>query len=247
MTIFALSDPHFSFKRDVGLFETIDPERDIHKPMELFGWERHYEKIRDQWIATVQSEDTVLIPGDISWALRISDAMPDFNYIDQLPGKKVLSPGNHCYYAQTKSKVRKALPSSMKWIDGDYTLVGEHVVVATRGWNLPGDRFFDQEKDQKIYLRQVGRLAMALSTARKDHPAKPIIAMLHYPPLTKQTKDSGFFQLLKEYQVDLCIYGHLHGKAAQDAVQGLFDGVQLQLVACDYLQFAPMDCTRWIS
>lgn len=99
----------------------------------------HFDRIRDNWLNTVTEEDTVLIPGDISWALKLEQAKYDFGWIDQLPGRKVMSPGNHCYYAASKSKVRQSLPAGMEWIDGDYTVVGDYAVVATRGWILPED------------------------------------------------------------------------------------------------------------
>jgi predicted phosphohydrolase len=240
LAIYAISDLHLSFNKPVDLFDEIDPKRDQHKPMDVFGWERHYERIRDCWLKTVGPDDTVLIPGDISWAMRLEEARHDFAWINQLPGRKVMSPGNHCYYAHSKKKVRDALPEGMEWIDADYTLAEGMVVAGTRGWTLPGDRFFKEEEDRRIYERQVGRLRIALEMAAKDHPDKEILVMLHFPPLTRSATESGFFELLKEFGVRLCIFGHMHGKAAEEAVQGTVDGVELRLVACDYLRFCPV-------
>ncbi|SHE46191.1 hypothetical protein SAMN05444392_101564 [Seinonella peptonophila] len=246
MAIFGLSDLHLSFRHKVNLYQ-IDPKQDIEKPMDIFDWNpRYFDLIRDHWVEHVGVSDTVLIPGDISWGLRLSEAVWDFDWIAQLPGNKVLSPGNHCYYAHSKKKVREALPEGMEWIDADWTLVEDYVVVATRGWNLPGDYSFQEQTDRKIYERQVGRLQLALTDARKHHPDRPIICMLHYPPLTKGCTESGFFQLLKEFSVRLCLFGHLHGSSAYDAIQGNIDEVQLCLVACDYLKFAPLDLTQWL-
>lgn len=239
MSIYGLSDLHLSFNKSVDLYR-IHPDEDINKPMDIFGWNQHYIRIRDNWLKTIQAEDTVLIPGDISWALRIEQAKHDFNWIAQLPGKKVLSPGNHCYYAQSKKKVREALPEGLAWIDADYILVEEYVVVGTRGWILPGDPYFQPETDQRIYNRQVGRLKLALEAAHLAYPNRPIIAMLHYPPLTAKVNDSDFFQVMKAYHVKLCIYGHLHGEAAQEAIEGNIEGIELRLVACDALQFCPL-------
>ncbi len=239
LSIYAISDLHLSFNKPVGLYD-IDFESDVDKPMDIFGWERHYDQVRDRWLDVVGPEDTVLIPGDISWALKLNQARYDFDWINALPGKKVLSPGNHCYYAQSKKKVRETLPQGMEWVDADYTLVEGVVVAGTRGWNLPGDRLWDEETDRKIYERQVGRLRIALETAAKEHPDKERIAMLHFPPVTSRVSSSGFMDLLKEFQVTTCVYGHLHGRAHQDAVEGLVDGVRLQLVSCDYLHFKPV-------
>lgn len=239
MAIFAISDLHLSFNKPVSLFG-IDREADQYKPMDVFGWERHFERIRDRWLEEVTEQDTVLIPGDISWALHLEYAKFDFHWIHQLPGRKVLSPGNHCYYVSSKKKVREALPSSMEWIDGDSTVVGRYAVVGTRGWILPQDDGWDEERDRKIYKRQVGRLRLALEHAREHYPGKPVIAMLHYPPVTTYAEESDFFDVLKAFDVELCIYGHLHGNAHRVAINGPREGVELRLVSCDYLNYRPL-------
>ncbi|MBA4494948.1 metallophosphoesterase [Paenactinomyces guangxiensis] len=239
MAIYALSDLHLSFNKPVSLYG-VDPAADIEKPMDVFGWDRHYDRIRDHWLATVQPEDTVLIPGDISWAMKLDEARHDFDWIRQLPGKKIMSPGNHCYYAQSKKKVRQALPEGMEWIDADYTMAEGRAIAATRGWNLPGDRFYKQKEDRKIYERQVGRLRIALEAAHREHPEAEKIVMLHFPPLTRHATESGFMDLMKEYGVPLCVYGHMHGNAADEAIQGVVDGIELKLVACDALDFCPV-------
>lgn len=239
MRLFAMSDLHLSFNKTVSL-TNIDPDNDQYKPMDVFGWEQHFNRIRDNWLNEVTEADTVLIPGDISWALKLEQAKYDFGWIDQLPGHKVLSPGNHCYYAASKSKVRQALPHGMVWVDGDYTLADDYVIVATRGWILPQDANWDEASDRKIYDRQAGRLRLALESARKDYPHQPVIAMLHFPPLTSYAQQSTFFDLLQEYDVELCVYGHLHGNAHRLAVNGKVGGVELRLVSCDYLNFSPL-------
>lgn len=234
-----MGDLHLSFNKPVGLYD-ISPDDDVEKPMDIFGWERHYEQIRDRWLEVVKPEDTVLIPGDISWALKMEQARFDFGWIEQLPGKKVMSPGNHCYYAQSKKKVREMLPPGMEWIDADYTVVEGVVVAGTRGWNLPGDYHWEEEKDRKIYDRQTGRLQMALEAAAKAHPDKERIVMLHFPPATKRISSSTFLDVMKAFDVRLCVYGHLHGRAHRDALVGDVEGVHLQLVSCDYIDFKPV-------
>lgn len=239
MRIFAISDLHLSFNKDVSLYG-IDAAEDQTKPMDVFGWERHFDRIRDAWLAQVTADDVVLIPGDISWAMNLKQARHDFQWIAELPGQKVLSPGNHCYYVSSKKKVRAALPEGMFWLDGDSMVVGEYAVVATRGWSLPQDRSWDEASDRRIYERQVGRLKLALEDAVQKSPERPLIAMLHFPPITTYAKTSGFFELLKTYGVELCVYGHLHGNAHQVAVNEVVSGVELRLVACDYLDFSPL-------
>ena len=239
MAIYAISDLHLSFNKPVNLYG-IHPEQDIEKPMEKFGWDAHYNQIRDHWLSEVRETDTVLIPGDISWAMRLEVARYDFEWINQLPGKKVMSPGNHCYFVQSKKKVREFLPANMEWIDADYTVVGEKAVAATRGWNLPGDQIFNEEEDRRIYTRQVGRLQMALEAAHKEYPTHEKWVMIHYPPLTKTATESGFMDVMKKYNVQLCVYGHLHGMGVKEAIQGNVDGIELRLVSCDALGFKPL-------
>ncbi|SDW31250.1 hypothetical protein SAMN05444487_102225 [Marininema mesophilum] len=237
--MFAISDLHLSFNKPVGL-TGIDHEQDIDKPMDVFGWDFHYDRVRDAWLETVSEEDTVLIPGDISWALRLEQARYDFDWINALPGRKILSPGNHCYYAQSKKKVRHMLPEGMEWIDADCTIAEGYVIAGTRGWNLPGEPGWDESSDRRIYDRQVGRLEMALSTAAKQYPEKERIVMLHYPPATPKVSNSDFMRVMQEYEVKTCLYGHLHGRSHRDAFVGDYEGVHLQLVSCDYLDFKPV-------
>lgn len=239
MAIYGISDLHLSFNKPVTLYG-INAEKDIDKPMEKFGWNKHYNQIRDCWLHEVKKTDTVLIPGDISWAMRLDVARYDFDWIHQLPGKKVMSPGNHCYFVQSKKKVREFLPCKMEWIDADFTVVEDKVVAATRGWNLPGDRIFNEEEDRRIYTRQVGRLHMALEQAHKQHPKLEKWVMLHYPPITKSATELGFIDVMKRYNVTLCVYGHLHGLGIKEAIQGNVDGIELRLVSCDSLNFKPL-------
>lgn len=239
MAIYAISDLHLSFNKSVDI-DQINPESDITKPMELFGWEKHYDQIRDNWRNLITDTDTVLIPGDISWALKLDTATNDLQWVEQLPGRKVLSPGNHEYYYQSKNKIKKVLPPNMEWLDADFTVAEDKVICATRGWILPTDRNFAEDEDRKIYDRQIGRLRLSLDTAVEKHPEKDVIVMLHYPPLHKNGESSGFWELIKQYNVKYCIYGHLHGKAIHDAVEGVIDGITLKLVSCDALGFCPI-------
>jgi predicted phosphohydrolase len=238
VAIYAISDLHLSFNKPIHI-DQIKPEEDITKPMELFGWDKHYDRIRDNWRQMVTEDDTVLIPGDISWALKPAEALYDLKWVEQLPGHKVFSPGNHEYYYHSKNKIRNILPPRMEWLDADYTVVENKVVCATRGWMLPTDRNFVEADDRKVYDRQVGRLKLSLESAAKDHPDKAIIVMLHYPPINKGASTSGFWELIKQYRVSSCMYGHLHGNAILDAVEGVIDGISLKLVSCDALNFSP--------
>lgn len=207
------------------------------KPMDIFGphWLNHWEKIRSFWNLHVGTEDTVLLAGDHSWAMRLSEALHDLEQIAALPGQKVLIRGNHDYWWDTVAKVTKAAPPSLTAVQSAYTPVGDIAVCGTRGWLCPGPQKLSAQ-DMKIYERELGRLNLALTKAKSDGYTR-LIALLHYPPVNEMHQASGFTALLEQFAVGHCIYGHLHGGSAQNAYEGLHNGVCYHLVACDYLDF----------
>ncbi|MGI6162074.1 MAG: metallophosphoesterase [Christensenellales bacterium] len=221
MRVFAISDLHLSLA--------------FPKEMDIFGdnWIDHWGKIRDSWQQTVSEDDVVLVPGDISWAMKLDDAMLDLNSIAEMPGQKILLRGNHDYWWQSISKVRSALPKGMYALQNDCVEYDAFTICGTRGWTCPGNVSFSQS-DNKIYEREVARLRMSLSAARKG---KPIIAMLHYPPFNEKRQPSGFTEALEEFQARRLVYGHLHGKSHWRAFEGDYNGIDMRLVSCDYLDF----------
>jgi len=225
MTIFAIADPHLG--------------QGVDKTMDIFGprWERHTERMAENWTRTVRADDWVLLPGDISWAMRLDDALVDLRYLDALPGRKVLLKGNHDYWWTSRAKVEAILPPTLQLLQNDCVDLGGGVgLVGTRGWTPPGAPRAT-EKDDKIYLREVQRLELSLRTAagRFDR----LIAMLHFPPVYEGLGDTAFVPLLKEAGVEVCLYGHLHGPDHRYAVKGERDGIRYQFVAADALDFTP--------
>ncbi len=236
MKVFAIGDLHLSFKRP------FIPGRlkagDTYKPMDIFGrgWEDYEQKIYANWQALVSPGDAVLVPGDISWGMNFEDCRYDWDFLSQLPGQIYICRGNHDYWWQGISKVRKSLPGNIIPLNHDSAEVGGKAVCATRGWILPGSNEWKAE-DEKIYNRELLRLEMALKDGEKR--ALPLVAMVHYMPCSKTGAPSGFTQLLEKYKVEICIYGHLHGEDCQRAVQGRFFGLELINVSGDCLNFTP--------
>lgn len=181
------------------------------------------------------AQNTILLAGDHSWAMRLSEAMIDLERISALPGKKILIRGNHDYWWDTVAKINKAGLPGVTAIQAGYAAVENVAVCGTRGWLCPGPQKLSAQ-DTKIYQRELGRLELALAKAKSDGYTK-IIALLHYPPVNDLHQPSGFTELLAQYRVDHCVYGHLHGESAQRAFEGLHDGTYYHLVACDYLNF----------
>ena len=227
MNLFAIGDLHLAGGQD--------------KPMAVFGprWDRHFEKISQRWREQVAEEDVVLIPGDISWAMTLSDAVADLRAIGELPGRKVLIRGNHDYWWSGIGKVRSALPPGMTALQQDAADMGDFVVCGTRGWMIPSEEAALGEQDEKIYRRELARLDLALDAAKRVGGRKPIVVMLHYPPLYKSTLRSGFTERMEAAGVGLCVYGHLHGIGIAAGFSGEQGGVRYELTSCDSQGFAP--------
>lgn len=215
------------------------------KPMDVFGphWENHFDRISENWRSLVGDDDLVLIPGDISWAMQLRDALDDLQRIARLPGKILILRGNHDYWWSSLTQLRCSLPANMHAVQNDAYDAGEFVVCGTRGWMIPGQGTGAQ--DEKIYKREVLRLEMSLQAAKKMADGRPVIAMMHYPPLLPEHKaaGTGFTALLSAYGVCRCVYGHLHGASVQRGVNGLYEGVHYDLISCDALGFRLKDVT----
>lgn len=223
MSLYAIGDLHLS--------------NYVNKPMEVFGshWTKHDEKIKEHWIRTVKDGDTVLIPGDISWAINMKEAMPDLKWIEDLPGKKILLKGNHDYWWSSISRLNSSF-NTMEFLQNNYFTYEDYAICGTRGWLSPNNNSFTSQ-DEKIYHREVHRLRLSLETAKQDGYTK-IICMLHYPPTNELHEPSLFTKTFKEYNVNTVIYGHLHGKDFyRYSLHGNHDGITYHLVSCDYLDF----------
>lgn len=209
------------------------------KPMEVFGghWENHFTRISADWRARVRDEDTVLIPGDVSWAMQLHDAIPDLQAIGDLPGRKLIVKGNHDYWWSTLRQVQSALPEGMTALQHTAVDTGEAVVCGTRGWMFPTEDAPLSGDDMRIFSRELIRLELALQAAVRLAPDKPVIVMLHYPPLFDQCRDTAFTALLEKYQVHTAVYGHLHGAGIRVGFTGEHHGVRYLLTSCDSLQF----------
>ncbi len=210
------------------------------KPMEVFGdhWEGHFARIAKDWRARVSDDDAVLIPGDISWAMQLEDAVPDLQAIGELPGRKLLLKGNHDYWWSSLSKVRRVLPEGMEAIQHDAVDLGDAVVCGVRGWAYPTAEAPLSPEDERIFNREMIRLELALQAAVKIAGERPILLMMHYPPLYPQDRDTPFTRALARYPVHTVVYGHLHGAGVRAGFNGVHGGVRYMLTSCDSLDFS---------
>ena len=221
-TFYAISDLHLPARQ---------------KPMDIFGphWENHFERIREDWSGRVEPEDVVLLPGDLTWAMRLEEAREDLERVGELPGTKVLLRGNHDYWWNAIGRVRRSLPAGMLALQNDFVMLRGVLVAGTRGWSIPAEGSRDED-EIRIYQRERLRLEMSLRAARAKDPAARLIAMMHYPPCPEGAGE-GFADLLKQYGVSDCVYGHLHGAGLAGALRGERDGILYHQVSCDGLGF----------
>jgi predicted phosphohydrolase len=225
LKIFAIGDTHLSLSGE--------------KPMDIFGpeWEDHTARLKANWEQTVTGSDVVIIAGDIAWAMKHDEAIPDLMWLAALPGTKVLVKGNHDLWWSSIKKLN-ALEPSLFFIQNNYYNAGGVAICGSRGWLCPGDSDF-AEHDEKIYRRELMRLEASLNAAEADGFTEKIVVM-HYPTSNDRKEVSGFNQIIHDHAVTTVLYGHLHGADYfRRGIQGFFYGAEYHLVSVDFLDFVP--------
>lgn len=245
MAVWALADLHFSF----GV-----PD----KKMDVFGgqWKDHPDKIYTHWLKHINKNDLVLLPGDISWAMRPEDAKADLDWIDALPGTKVMIRGNHDYWWSSLKKIEKILPPSIHLIQNNIFTWNHIAIGGARMWDTPEYSFRDYvdyidnprentltkvpdpKEMEKIFERELNRLEFSLKQMPKDSSIR--IAMTHYPPIGAEMQPSRISTLLEKYGISVCVFGHLHNIKPNTLPYGTKNGVRYILTSCDYLDFKPV-------
>ena len=221
MKIYAISDLHIS--------------TNTNKPMDVFGgnWVGYMDKIRADWQEKVEDGDLVLIGGDISWAMDLDDAKKDIETLSDLKGTKIMIKGNHDYWWSGIGKVREILPENFFALQNDSIRFDGVVVCGSRCWSVPGSPDFN-EQDRKIYLREIERLKLSLSSALKmKQEGDKLVALIHYPPFNVHREPSAFTEIFEQFGVDTVIYGHLHGKTVRADKLVIKNGVKYYLTSCD--------------
>jgi len=232
MSLFAIGDLHLSI--GVGYV----------KSMDRFGgpWIDHVGRLREDWDSRVSAEDIVVILGDVSWGLKLEEAMPDLAWIDERPGRKLILRGNHDLWWSSMAKMRDLFPS-ITFLRNDAVDTGEHIVFGSRGWICPGDSLFVEGEDRKIYERELLRLRLAagcaeelktLAAAQGRFPK--LIGVMHYPPTNDKKQPSGFTDIFSRAGAAAILYGHLHGETAfYRGPSGVHYGMDCKLCSLDKL------------
>lgn len=226
MSLFAIADLHLSLGTD--------------KPMDIFsGWSDYVKRLENNWKSLVTDEDTVVIAGDISWAMKLEECVDDFTFINSLPGKKILLKGNHDYWWATKKKLDTFLEQNgfdtISVLFNNAFEVGDYAVCGTRGWFLDSS----EQEDVKVLNREVGRLTSSIKEAKRFN--KEIVAFLHYPPVYGGVECEELLNVLLENGIKKCYYGHLHGaNTIKYAHNGEYKGIDFRLISCDGVRFTPI-------
>jgi uncharacterized protein len=245
MSVFAIADLHLPFSVP-------------QKNMEVFGlaWNKYTQRLEEAWRNEITSDDLVLIAGDISWAKTTQEAKEDLNWLETLPGTKLLLKGNHDYWWSSLAQVKAILPPSMHLIQNN--------VYNWKGISIGGARLWDTqeftyddwveyqdnpyatekapqlsaEEDEKIFSRELGRLEMSLK--QLDPYAKWKIGMTHYPPVGPEKATSRSLQILQKFGVQTCVFGHVHNMKRSFPSPQNIGGIDFYLTAGDYLEFKPV-------
>lgn len=228
MALYTIADLHLSLGAD--------------KPMDVFGgaWDGYLDKLRNT-LARLREEDTLVVPGDFSWGMSLEEALPDFRFLDALPGRKLLLKGNHDLWWDTVSKMKRFFAANgittIDFIHNNCHMYQDTALCGTRGW------FFEEETggahDEKIMNREIGRLKTSLDAAKNAGAAR-IYCFMHYPPLFGRYECPRIVEMLSDYGVSKCFYGHLHAESQKRAFEGPYGGVEYVLAAADYLNFDPI-------
>ncbi|MBQ2237687.1 MAG: metallophosphoesterase [Clostridia bacterium] len=221
MNLFTISDLHLSFGTD--------------KPMNIFrGWDNHTERIKANWCRMIKDDDIVVLPGDLSWGLKIEETLEDFKFLDSLPGKKIILKGNHDLWWGTVTKLKEFFEKNdIKTIDilfNNAFSCGKYAIAGTRGW------FLEEGNDKKVIDREAGRLEASISEAEKT--GLEILVFLHYPPVYGDSVCTEITDVLKKHNIKRVFHGHIHGAGLNKAVKE-YEGIEYKLVSCDCIDFTP--------
>lgn len=223
LSVYTISDLHLSFG--------------TNKPMDIFrGWANYTDRITANWNRMVNENDTVILPGDLSWALKLEDTLADFKYLENLPGTKIIGKGNHDLWWSTKKKIEEFFQKNdiktVKLLFNNAYFIEDIAICGTRGW------FYDAaETDKKVVLREVGRLETSIKEALK-FKTEPVV-FLHYPPVYSDMVCQEIFEVLKKYDIKMVYHGHIHGAGFNKSVSQ-FEGISFRLVSCDCVDFTPL-------
>ncbi len=233
MALYCIADTHLSLS--------------VPKSMEVFGnrWKDYTDKLIRGWNAVVSGQDTVILPGDISWGMTLEEAGDDLRLLDSLNGTKILLKGNHDYWWQTRKKITDWFEengiTTLRLMQNDAYRCEGRILCGSRGWFCDPKGSPEQADPEKIAAREVIRTEMSLraALALRGDSDDELLAFFHFPPVYRGFVCRGIVDLLHRYGIRRCWYGHIHGVYDLPPVFR-FEGIEMTVVSADYLRFLPL-------
>ena len=202
----------------------------------------------------VSAGDTVVLVGDHSWGKNLSECEYDLQYICELPGRKILTRGNHDMFWDAKKtwQLNELYQPRLTFLQDSYDVYQDYAIVVTKGVTFEGPFYLDrrgrimgwdeaaENHAKKLVDRELLRLRKSFELAKGDGFRKYIM-FLHYPPTNILEERSSFTDMAEEYGAEQVIYAHCHGESRfHDSIQGEYRGCIYRLVSGDYLRWKPL-------
>ena len=244
MALYAIGDLHLHFQSPLK----------ARAQMRERVWKNHEEVFRRNCEALLQADDTLVLVGDHSWGRSLEECGEDLRYIAALPGRKILTRGNHDMFwdANRTGRLNELFGGRLAFLQNNYFRYGDYALVGSKGHCFEGPFFLDargrivgwdeeaEERSKRLVERELKRLRVSFEAARADG-MKKFIVFLHYPPTSILEEDSAFTRMAEEYGAEQLVYAHSHGESRfHDSVEGEKNGVLYSLVSGDYRRWQPL-------
>ena len=244
MSLYAIGDLHLHYQSE------------LKAPGQLNGavWKNHERVFQANCARLIRAEDTLVLVGDHSWGKVMAECEQDLDYIMSLPGRKILSRGNHDMFwdAKKTKRLNEQFEGKLSFLQDNYYAYRDYALVGTKGFTFEGPFYLDQhrhivgwdeeaqQRAEKLVERELTRLRASFEAARADGYRR-FIMFLHYPPTNILEKRSSFTDMAEEYGAEQVIYAHCHGESRfHDSIMGPYRGVNYSLVSGDYRRWMPM-------
>ena len=243
MNLYAIGDLHLHFQSE------------LKAPDQLHGrvWQNHEERFKKNCSRMITVHDTLVLVGGHSWGRKLPECEKDLQYIYDLPGRKILTRGNHDMFwdAKKTDTLNELYSGRLSFLQGNHYNFMDYALVGTKGYTFEGPFYLDHrghiigwDEDaevhaDKIIKRELARLRESFESAKRDGYRK-FIMFLHYPPTNIMEKSSGFTEMAEEYGAEKVVYAHSHGESRfHDSIEGVYHGISYHLVSGDYLKWKP--------
>ena len=244
MSLYAIGDLHLHFR------SVLKAPGQLHD----HAWKNHEEIFRKNCAKQITADDTLVLVGDHSWGKNMAECEADLAYIMALPGRKILSRGNHDMFwdAKKTDALNVQFAGKLHFLQGNYYAYRDVALVGTKGFTFEGPFYLNrrrqivgwdeaaEEHAKKLVKREAARLRESFEAARKDGYQR-FVMFLHYPPTNVLERSSVFTDLAEEYRAEQVIYAHCHGESRfHDSIHGQYHGITYSLVSGDYMKWRPM-------